>query len=322
MKKRKELKNITGKVILIILVALIVVGILNPDLLFFLTPSQKEVINDFQNTYFTSRNPIQSAGGSFDPFCLVSLALLVAECWAINTLVNLVDHKLTLKSNHAETVKGLICNCLKYAVVIYGIVFGLSILGANMVAIITSLGVLSLIIGFGAQTLIEDIITGLFLIFEGQFHVGDIVTIDDFRGVVTSIGIRTTQLTDAGGNIKIINNSDIHTVLNLSNKASAAVVDVGISYDADLEKAEQTIFELLDKLPSMYPDVFKEKPSYSGVQNLAASSVDLRVVAHVNETEVYHARRLLNRELKLALDRSGIEIPFQQVVIHHAPDEQ
>ena len=318
MSNRERRKNRTGKLILMIIVIVVVAGMLNPGFLFFLTPAQREVVAEFQKTYFTSRNPIQSAGGEFDPFCLISLALLVAECWAVSTLVNFVERRITLKSKHAETIKSLICNCIKYAVVIYGVVFGLSILGANMVAIITSLGVLSLVIGFGAQTLIEDIITGLFLIFEGQFHVGDIVTIDDFRGVVTSIGIRTTQLTDAGGNIKIINNSDIHTVLNLSDKTSAAVIDVGISYDADLEQAEQVVEALLKKLPKMYPNVFINEPTYAGVQELSASSVDLRVVAKVDETEVYHARRLLNRELKLELDRQGIEIPFQQVVVHQA----
>ena len=318
-KRKKKQKFPVGKLIAIIIIALVVIGVLNPQLLVFLTPAQQQVINDFQLTYFTAHNPLQSSSGSFDPLCLVSLALLVAECWGISTLINLIADKLKLGNRHAETIKSLVCNCAKYAVVIYAIIFGLSIIGVNMMAVIASLGVLGLIVGFGAQTLIEDVITGLFIIFEGQFHVGDIVTIDDFRGTVTSIGIRTTQLTDAGGNIKIINNSDIRTLTNLSDKTSAAVVDVGIAYDADLVKAEQVVGELLTQLPKMYPDVFTHMPTYSGVQSLSASSVDLRVVAKVDETEVYHARRLLNRELKLAFDRSGIEIPFNQVVVHQAP---
>ena len=319
MNKRRKKKFPIGKLIALVIIALVVLGVLNPKTLFFLNPAQQQVIDDFQLTYFTAHNPLQSSSGSFDPLCLVSLALLAAECWAISTIINLIADKLKLGNRHAETIKSLVCNCAKYAVVIYAIIFGLSIVGVNMMAVIASLGVLGLIVGFGAQTLIEDVITGLFIIFEGQFHVGDIVTIDDFRGTVTSIGIRTTQLTDAGGNIKIINNSDIRTLTNLSDKTSAAVVDVGISYDADLVKAEQVVGELLIQLPKMYPDVFTHTPTYSGVQSLSTSSVDLRVVAKVDETEVYHARRLLNRELKLALDRNGIEIPFNQVVVHQAP---
>lgn len=307
-----------GKVISCVIIAVVVIAVLNPKLLVFLTPEQQEVINDFQLTYFTANNPIQSNGGKFDVLRLLSLALLIAECWGISIIINLISEKVKLKNRHAETIKGLLCNCAKYAVVLYAIVFGLSIMGVNMMAVIASLGVLGLIVGFGAQTMIEDVITGLFIIFEGQFHVGDIVTIDSFRGTVTAIGIRTTQLTDAGGNIKIINNSDIRTLTNLSDRTSTAVVDVGISYDADLLKAEEVINNLLAKMPEMYPDVFTQTPSYSGVQSLSASSVDLRVVAKVDETEVYHARRLLNRELKLELDRNNIEIPFEQIVVHQA----
>lgn len=247
---------------------------------------------------------------------LGALALLVAECWAVNTVVQLLNKRVKLKSRHAETIKSLLCNCLKYAVVIYAIIFGLSIMGVNMVAVIASLGVLGLVVGFGAQTLIEDVITGLFIVFEGQFHVGDIVTIDGFRGAVTSIGIRTTQITDAGNNIKIINNSDIRTLTNLSEVESVAIADVGISYSADLEQAEQAVQGLLEKLPELYPGLFLDRPGYCGVQELADSAVVLRVTAKVDETQVYHARRLLNRELKLCLDRAGIEIPFPQIVVH------
>lgn len=306
-----------GKIILALVILGIVAGLVNPHILFFLTPQQQAVVAQFQETYFTSNNPIQSSNGSFDVLSILSLAILFGECWVMGLVVHFIS-SIKMKSRHAETVKSLLCNCAKYAVVIYAIIFGLSILGVNMVAVITSLGVLGLIVGFGAQTMIEDVITGLFIIFEGQFQVGDIVSIDDFRGTVTSIGIRTTQLTDLGGNIKIVNNSDIRTLTNLSNVASTAIVDVGISYDADLVTAEHVVQDLLDKLPEMYPEIFKQRPVYAGVQNLSASSVDLRIVAKVNETLVYDAQRLLNRELKLALDRGGIEIPFTQVVVHQA----
>lgn len=247
---------------------------------------------------------------------LVALAVLLAECWVVSLIISAVNKNIKLKSRHAETIKSLLCNCLKYVVVIYAIIFGLSILGVNMVAVIASLGVLGLIVGFGAQTLIEDVITGLFIIFEGQFHVGDIVTIDNYRGTVTSIGIRTTQITDAGGNIKVINNSDIRTLVNLSEVASVAIADIGISYNADLEQAEQVVRDLLAELPDMYPGVFHDQPIFSGVQDLADSAVILRVCANVDEPNIYSARRILLRELKLAMDRAGIEIPFPQVVVH------
>lgn len=318
MQQNKKTRFPTGKIIAIVIILLAVSVMANPGLLFFLAPTQQQAIADFQATYFTARNPIQAGDGSFDPLCLLSLAVLMAECWVVNTLVQLFAKKVKLKSRHAETIKSLACNCVKYAVVIYALIFGLSILGVNMVAVIASLGVLGLIVGFGAQTLIEDVISGLFIIFEGQFHVNDIVTIDGFRGTVIAIGIRTTSLMDAGGNIKIINNSDIRTLTNLSEVESYAVSIVGVAYSADLPTAENAVNSLLGRLPAIYPDVFQSRPEYAGVESLSASSVDLKVIAKVDEAQLYRARRLLNRELKLCPDEAGIEIPFPQVVIHPA----
>lgn len=316
MQENKHKKFPIGKVIAIVIIVFAAAAMAEPSLLFFLSPAQQGVIADFQRIYFTSTSPLSGPEGGFDWFRLLALAVLIAECWAVSTIVGVFHQKVKLRSRHAETIKGLVCNCAKYAVVIFAIIFGLSILGVNMVAVITSLGILGLIVGFGAQTLIEDVITGLFIIFEGQFHVGDIITIDGFRGTVVSIGIRTTRLMDAGGNIKIINNSDIRTLTNLSEVDSYAVTTVGISYSASIPAAEAAIDGLLRRLPQMYPAVFVATPEYSGVESLSASSVDLKVVAKVDEAQLYKARRLLNRELKLCLDEAGVEIPFPQVVVH------
>lgn len=317
MEKTKK-KLPIGKIIATVIIALVILATFIPEALFFLTPAQQKVIADFHTTYFANSVPVEGESVGFDWLRLVAIVILFAGCWVVSHLVGLVADKVKLKSRHAETIKGLLCNCLKYGVVIFGLIMAMSIMGVNMVAVLTSLGIVGLVVGFGAQSLIEDVITGLFIIFEGQFHVGDIITIDGFRGTVTSIGIRTTQLMDAGGNIKIINNSDIRTLTNLSEVTSVAVTQVGISYAASIPDAEAAIEQLLTELPAMYPDVFKSRPDYVGVQTLAASSVDLKVVAKVDEANIYRGQRLLNRELKLCLDRAGIEIPFMQVVVHQA----
>ncbi|MBQ1712174.1 MAG: mechanosensitive ion channel family protein, partial [Firmicutes bacterium] len=196
-----------------------------------------------------------------------------------------------------------------------GIIYGLNILGADVLTVIAGLGILALVIGFGAQSLIEDIFAGIFILFEGRFYVGDIISVDGFRGTVRSIGIVSTQIADVGGNIRIMNNSDIRVLTNLSDVSSVAVSIVSIAYGADLLKAEKVINELCDKLPEMYPEMFPTRPHYMGVENLSDSSVDLKVTADVHESNIYNARRILNRELKLALDAGGIEIPFPQVVV-------
>ncbi len=307
-------RRATGKLVGIIIILLIILILDFPQLCFFLKPSQQEAVKLFRNTYFGDM-PFRNETGGFDFVRILALILMILGCWAVYRAIIWILSLIKLKDHRAETVKGLLANIIRYAVVIFGIVFGLSILGADVLTVIAGLGILALIIGFGAQSLIEDMFAGFFILFEGRFFVGDIISVDGFRGTVKSIGFVTTQIVDIGGNTRIINNSNIRTMTNLSNSPSAAIVNLSISYRADLQKAEAVIGELCEKLPEMYPLLFKEPPLYMGVESLGESSVDLRVVAYVNETNVYNARRALNRELKLAMDKADIEIPFPQVVV-------
>ncbi len=303
--------SLIGSAVILVLMALLSF----PDMLFFLNPSQKEAVTTFQETYFSRYMPIRTESGGFDFLRIVAVIFMVACCAAVMRIIALVFDKIKLEDRHAETLKILLANVLRYVVIIFAIVFGLNMLGADILTVIASLGILALVIGFGAQSLIEDIFAGLFIIFEGRFYVGDIISVDGFRGTVRSIGIVSTQIADAGGNIKIINNSDIRTLVNLSEVRSVAVSIVSISYNADLIVAEKVIRDMAEKLPQMYPEVFPSAPVYAGVENLGESSVDLKLTAAVDEANIYAARRIMNRELKLALDAAHIEIPFPQVVV-------
>ena len=167
------------------------------------------------------------------------------------------------------------------------------------------------------DSLVEDLVTGIFLVFEDQFNVGDIIETGGFRGVVESIGIRTTAIRDMGGNIKIVNNSDLRNILNRSSVASFATTTVSVSYSTDLEKAEPMLKDFLPTLKTKYPELFLEDPAYLGVQELGDSGVLLKIGARVNEKDIYKAPRILNREIKVFFDKSGIEIPFPQVVVHN-----
>ncbi len=312
---RKSKGPSPGRLVGIIIILLILLLLNFPKLCAFLSPSQQEAIKLFNETYIGNFMPMRSETGGFDFMRLVALVLMILGCWAVYQIVSWIFSKLKFKDHRAETVKGLVLNIIRYAVVIFGVIFGLSILGADVLTVIASLGILALIIGFGAQSLIEDMFAGFFILFEGRFYVGDIISVEGFRGTVESIGIVSTRIADIGGNVRIINNSNIRTLTNLSNAPSVAVVDVSVAYGADLPKAEEVIRSLCGKLPEMYPDLFPQAPRYMGVEKLNESSVDLRVIADVQEEKIYNARRALNRELKLALDEAGIEIPFPQMVV-------
>jgi len=304
-----------GRLIAAIVLVIILLLVCFPDLCFFLNAPQKESLKLFNDTYLGKYIPMRTESGGFDFMRLVALILMIAGCWAVYRIVMWIFGLIRTKTRRGETLKGMLANVIRYAVVIFGIIFGLNILGADVLTVIAGLGILALVIGFGAQSLIEDIFAGIFILFEGRFYVGDIISVDGFRGTVRSIGIVSTQIADVGGNIRIVNNSDIRVLTNLSNVSSVAVSIVSIAYGADLLRAEEVINELLDKLPEKYPQMFPQRPEYVGVEELNDSSVDLKVIAEVHESNIYNARRILNRELKLALDAGGIEIPFPQVVV-------
>ena len=313
--KRRKAKGRTGRVIGVVVVIVVLLLLLFPDLCFFLSPAQKEAVKLFDQTYLGRYIPLKSPEGGFDFMRLVALVLMIAGCWAVYRIIMWIFGLIKTSTRRSETLKGMAANVVRYAVVIFGIIFGLNILGADVLTVIAGLGILALVIGFGAQSLIEDIFAGIFILFEGRFYVGDIISVDGFRGTVRSIGIVSTQIADVGGNIRIMNNSDIRVLTNLSDVSSVAVSIISIAYGADLVKAEKAIEGVLERMPKEFPEMFPVKPKYVGVENLGESSVDLKVTADVHESNIYNARRILNRELKLAMDAAGVEIPFPQVVV-------
>lgn len=227
----------------------------------------------------------------------------------------LVFQRADPKSGHGRTLFTLTNSAVRYILVLVGLMWALSICGVDVRALLAGAGVVALIIGFGAESLIADVITGVFMLFEHQYEVGDIIVVGDFRGTVTQIGIRTTSITDTGGNVKIINNSDIRSLINRSNDLSFVSCDIGIPYLGYLRKAEAVISQTLPTLTKEYPDLFERAPRYLGVEQIdvANDAVFLRVAAEVSEQNIYAARRALNRTLLMALEEAGIPKPVAQL---------
>lgn len=218
-----------------------------------------------------------------------------------------------------KAVINLISSFIKYIAVIVLIFLWLSSFGVNTTALLAGAGILSLVVGLGAQPLIEDIIAGLFVIFEKTYDVDDIIVVDGFRGTVSEIGIRTTKIVDAGGDVKVVNNSDVRTLINMSNELSLAACDVDIEYGESLERVENIIRDNLSVMREQIPAI-ADGPYYKGVAKLGASGVTLRFFAQCPESERYQTERDMNRQIKLIFDRNNIKIPFAQVVVH-APSE-
>ncbi len=256
--------------------------------------------------------------GIFSPAKLITALAVAIFVWLLTTIICIVLEKTTAKGKRTRTVASLLISVVKTVGAVLALIWVLNVMGVNLGAIFASLGIVSLIVGFGVQSLIEDCVTGIFIILEGQYNIGDIILIGDFRGTVKSINMRTTTLVDGGGNLKVINNSDIRNIQNRSQNDSFAVCTVGISYDCDLPEVERVLAENLPKIYEEHKDIFEACPSYGGVAALSASSVDIRITAKVKESNIFSAQRLLNREIFLLFNEYNIEIPFSQVVVHNA----
>lgn len=214
-----------------------------------------------------------------------------------------------------ETVCRMLRSFVKYVSFIAMLYYCFALFGVDTKTLLASAGILSLVIGLGAKTLVSDILAGLFIIFEGEFRVGDIVTIGDWRGTVQEIGVRTTKIMDPGQNVKIISNSSVSGVINMTRKNSYASCDVGIEYGESLERVESILAKELPNIKKRLPSI-KEGPFYKGVVSLGDNSVNIRILAQCAESDRAQLGRDLNREMKLLFDNYDINIPFPQVVIN------
>lgn len=243
--------------------------------------------------------------------CLIYIVVIVAVC----RLIRLVFRKQMKKNNRTKTVITLFDGIVKYTCAIVLIFLILQACGVNTAALFASVGILTLVIGLGCQSLIADVVAGMFIIFENEYNVGEIVSIGDFRGTVIEIGIRATKLLDMAGNIKIINNSDISNVINMSRELSLASVTCEFPYDVPVEFVETLLKENFPEFKKKIPAIV-EGPYYKGVSYYGDSNVSVMVVAKCKEEDRYQVQRDLLREYRAVFLKNGIDLSFQQVVLN------
>lgn len=242
------------------------------------------------------------------------IALVVG--FAVIFISNFILHLLSFRGKRrTKTIISLVRSLIKIVVVIAVAASILSIWGVDISSIVTSVGILTLIVGLGCQSLIQDVISGMFIVFDDYFGVGDIVIIDGFRGTVSDFGLKTTKLVDLGGNIKSITNSSINTIVNLSRLDSIITVEMPISYKENLIRVEGVIVGALPDIAKSIPNM-TEGPTYRGVAGVKESSVNLLIVCRCKEADRFQVSRDLTRELYLLFNKNHILIPYNQITVN------
>jgi moderate conductance mechanosensitive channel len=217
----------------------------------------------------------------------------------------------------AETL-GLVLRSLAKAII--GVIAGLLVLGeigVNLGPLIAGAGIVGIALGFGSQTLVRDFLSGIFMLIEDQFGVGDIIDAGDATGTVEGISLRTTRIRDVEGTVWHIPNGEIKRVGNFSQEWSRALLDIEVAYDTDIGRAETVIKRVADELwrSDRYPGSILGEPDVWGVQTLGASGIVIRLVVKTKPADQWKVLRSLRREIKDAFDAEGIEIPFPQQTV-------
>lgn len=220
--------------------------------------------------------------------------------------------KFSMDNQKAKTIGEVLKSILKYMTYFIGGALIISDYFSGVSIALASVGGVAL--GFGAQSLVKDIINGFFILFEDQYGVGDYITIDKFSGVVETIGIRTTAIRDVSGDLHLIPNGSITQVTNHSRGNIRFVVDVDISYESDIDKAIGVIQKVCKKFEKNNSEIV-ENVQVLGVSSLNDSSITIRSCGRSKPLSQWKMEMELRKLIKLELDNKGIEIPYPKTEI-------
>lgn len=256
---------------------------------------------------------------------LIAIVFIIFSIKLIMGLINRIidrtlrDKKQTnyfVNNKRANTIGILLKKLVKYVLCFIGSLTILDMFGIRTTSILATAGVGGLAIGFGAQSLVRDVITGFFIILENQFSVGDYIQISTYEGVVEELGMRVTKLRDFSGELHIIPNGEIHVVTNRTRGAMRALVSVSISYEQDIDKALSVIEKVSKELGDSNKFIL-DGPTVLGVVSLDPSSVVINVIAKTEPMEQWGVERELRKKIKEAFEKENIEVPYEKMIIYN-----
>lgn len=243
----------------------------------------------------------------------------------INKLINnffSLSPKLKMDEKKSGTLSGLMKSIVRYTIYIIMFISILNVLNIPTESILAAAGLGGLAIGFGAQNLVKDVISGFFILFEDQYAVGDYVTIGSVTGTVEEMALRTTKIRAFNGDLHIIPNGEIKIVTNHSRGNSLAIVEIGIAYEEDINKAIKVMNDVGEKYYENNKDKVVEPPVVLGVTSIGNCEVKIRMIIRTLPLKHWSVEREVRKEIKEAFDREKIEIPYPRRVNINFKDKE
>ncbi len=228
-------------------------------------------------------------------------------------LKKVLTKSLTRKKKRQQTLTKLLISILKVTIIIIEIIIILETLGINVTSLLAGIGIASVVIGLALQDIMKDILSGMFIIIEDQYDVGDLVEINNFTGNIVSVGLKSTKLKNYEGKIKIISNRNISEVINYSKSNNYAIIDIPISYEEDLEKVEKILNKITNKIKEINDVVGNVE--ILGINELASSSINYRLTAEVKSTTQYKVQRQIRKIILDEFNKEKISIPYNKIEV-------
>ena len=263
---------------------------------------------------------------------LAAALVALLAYWAMKLALRRVERSLgepqagslTLQEQRTRTLVGLLRSVGRVVIAVMFIFMALGALGVNLGPLLAGAGVVGLAVSFGAQSLVKDVISGLFILMENQFGVGDVVRIEGVSGTVERMTLRVVVLRDVHGVVHIVPNGEIKKVSNLTRTWSRVVLDVGVAYKEDTDRVMEVMREVGGTLwedPDWRP-LLLDPVEVPGVESLGESAVNVRITVRTLPLKQWDVARELRRRLKIRFDREGIEIPFPHQTVYMGEGQQ
>ncbi|MDD5013161.1 MAG: mechanosensitive ion channel family protein [Candidatus Pacebacteria bacterium] len=232
------------------------------------------------------------------------------------------DHFLSKEAEkkREDTLIRIFSTTINILILIIALLMILQEFGLDIGPLIAAAGVIGVAVGFGGQYLIRDLISGLFIIIENQYRIGDIVCFDETCGLVEDITLRMTILRDMDGTVHHVPHGEIKKVSNLSKYFARVNLNIGVSYNSNLEKVIEVVNRVGQELVNdpKWKESIITAPQFLRVDDFADSAVIIKILGETKPLKQWEVAGELRKRLKIAFDKEGIEIPFPQTVIHQA----
>lgn len=255
---------------------------------------------------------------------LIAIKIIIKLCSAVleRFFKRQKESRFGFSSKKADTLSELLKSLLRYVMYFIGAMWIFETIGFDIKTVIAVTSVAGVAVGFGAQSLVKDVISGFFILFEDQFAVGDYIEIDGLSGFVEALGLRVTTLRDFTGDLHIIPNGSIVKVTNKSRGNMRALVDVSIAYEEDIDRAIKIIQKVNEDIKKEFKEIV-EGPEVLGVTNLSEMGVTIRIIAKTQPMKQWGVEMELRKRIKYALDKNGIQVPYpKRIIMNYRKEDQ